>query len=165
MKRQLWIVVFTVAMLSGCATFKSNPTDADQAAVNQAVQNASDGIVTGLGIADEAGKFLNTLPLPVATKNAYDCAIVKVTGTSAPRPELLTVCGPDTPQGPGPLNAALETLKRVTSKASLNTTLTEVKARIEPLVVKLEQSTEPALRAFGLSLRVAFAFVLNGGLR
>lgn len=164
MKRQLWYLIFTLALLSGCATIRTNPTDADQAQVNAAVQNATASIVTGLGIADEAGKFLNTLPISASAKNSYDCAIVRVTGTSTPRPQLLTVCGPSTPQGPGPLHAALETLKRVTSKASLNATLTEVKGRIEPLIVQLEGSDQPALRAFGLSLRIAFALVLNGGL-
>ena len=164
MRSKFWAITLLALVLfaPACATVKTNPTPDDQAAVRAKAQDASAGIRTGLGIADQTGAFLATLPLSTAVKDDYDCAIVKVTGTRTPRPALLKVCGPSTPQGPGPLDAILEKLKAVTTNPSLTATLTETRAIVEPLVKKLEASDQPALRAFGVSLRVAFVLVLGG---
>lgn len=159
------LLSLTLVAPLGCATVQRNPSDTAIGEVRAIAQDVSAGVRTGLGIANQTGAFIAELPVSTAVKNDYDCAVVRVTGTTVPRPNLLTVCGPNTPQGPGPLNAALDKLKAVTSRPNLVATVNEIKLVIEPLIVKLETSEAPALRAFAASLRIAFVLVLSGGVQ
>ena len=161
------VLMLTLTLVAplGCATVGLNPSAEDVAAVREIAQNASAGIRIGQGIATQAGDTLNALPIPAAAKNDYDCAIVRVNGTNGPRQSLLTACGPDTPQGDGPLVDTLRKLKTVGSRASLVETLTVAKGYVEPLIQKLEKSESQTLRAYGASLRFAFALVLSGGIQ
>lgn len=146
----------------GCAmkgAVKPVPTTTEVQRVRQLAVRVSDHTKDGLAIAQSVGGFINELPIDVKAKDDYSCAVIRVTGTSAPRPQLLQTCGPATPQGPGPLHKALESLKNVSTEPGLKATVDEILRNVRPLITKLEASQQSALRAFGLSLRTVFALL------
>ncbi len=154
-------LALALALATSCATVQSKPTTDSAAMTRQEAGKVYVAVEAGSKIINGAGKFVDSLPTN-AGKNDLDCGIVKVMGTSKPRPELLKICGPDTPQGPGPMIKALEELKTVTSMPSLKATTARVIEVVEPLLKKLEASTDAAMKALGMSLRatldVVFAF-------
>lgn len=143
-------------IFTGCAAkaaVSSTPTASDQQAVRNAAARAADGIKTGLEIARAAGRFIDTLSIPAADKNAFDSAIVAVTGTTA---------------RPGPLVAALDAMASATSEASLKASVNTSLTVIDPLVAKLEASSNLGIAGFGASMRAATLFARNyvsGGVR
>lgn len=164
--RQLFGVVALVA-LSACGArgaIETNPT-ADQAqAVRQFAVRVTDATSAGLTIANQTGVILATLPVDAKTKDTFDCAILKVTGTSQPASETVTkVCGPVSLVANAPLAQALVTLKTVTVCPNLRTTVTAILTAVNPLIVMLESSTQAALKMAGLSLRATFALLSSGG--
>ena len=146
----------TAPIISGCAARSAivvTPTAADQQSVRNAAARVTDGIKTSLEIARAAGRFINTLPLSTADKNAFDGAIVAVTGTTA---------------NPGPLVPALDAMASAASEASLKATVTTALTVIDPLVAKLETNPNLGIAGFGASMRAATLFARNyvtGGVR
>jgi len=133
----------------GCAAraaIETSPGVSEQQQVRDAAARAADGLRTGLAITRAAGRFIDTLPLSDAEKNAFDSAIVAATGTTA---------------APGPLVAALDALANVTSEASLRATVTTVFTLVDPLIVQLETHTNVGVAGFGISLRAATTFARN----
>jgi len=160
------LLLFVAAACAMKSTVKPVPTVSEVQRVRELAVRASDRTKDGLVIAQSVGGFVDELPIDVKAKDEYSCAVIRVTGTSAPRPQLLQTCGPTTPQGPGPLHKALETLKNVSTEPGLKATVDEILKHVRPLIQKLESSQQSALRAFGLSLRTVFALLegmLQGG--
>lgn len=160
-KPVLAFMLLTLGLSVGCATVQTNPTAESQAKVREQAGNIYVAAEAGLKIVDTAGTFLNSLPVSNDVKNDIDCSIVRVTGTTEPRPALLKICGPSTPQGPGPLDEALVELKTVTTTASLKTTVGKITAAVNPLLTKLEASDQMVLKALGASLRATLSVVFS----
>jgi len=148
--RKLPILVAAMVVLYGCATLQTVPEPVAVAQTRGAALRLAEGVQTAVAIVDEVGRFVDTLPISDADKNAYDEAILAATGTSA---------------APGPLYQALDTLRDLTLEPSLHQTAGQVIAAVEPLLVKLEASDHAALAGFGVVLRAAlqYAYSLTGG--
>ena len=161
MKFRALVLILALGLASpvamGCAASgaitSSTPSVEQQDAIRLQAARVADGVRTSVEITRAAGKFIDSLSIPAADKTSFDQAIVKVMGTTA---------------NPGPLPAALEALASVTSEASLKATVTTVIQVIDPLVVKLETSTNLGIAGFDASLRAATLFARNyvtGGVR
>lgn len=152
--------IATLAVLAGifltaCAATMVNPTvNQTQLARAQAVRVA-DGVTAGLGIVTQVGQTLDTLSLPVATRTAFDCAVLNVTGTSVPASAAVTAaCGPVPLAAQSKLTQALTLLKTVSTCPSLQTTAGSVLQVFEPLIVKLTQSGNATLAMAGTALQL-----------
>ena len=162
--RQIVALVFVLALASGCAGVTPSPTTEQTNSARNLARQGFVAINTGLAITQETGKLASSLPLPVATKDAIDCATAKVTGTTTPATAaVVKVCGAIPLVADAPLTKGVLALQSVTSCPSLATTLAEILRAVDPLVVKLEQAGNPSLLFASVSLRAAFAFMSGMG--
>lgn len=162
MKHIRFVPIALALLLSGCASVQTNPTNTQLQSARQLAREALVATRTGLGITQEVGRLASTLPLTSAQKDAVDCAIARVTGTSTPATEaVVKVCGPIPLAAAAPLAIAVKALASVTSCASLSTTLGEVLKAVEPLIARLEAAGNASLTFAAISIRSAFAF-MNG---
>lgn len=145
---------------------KPNPTQSEIDRVHADAKRIGDAVTMIETILNQAGGFIDATPLSVAEKNDFSCLVVKANGTSAPQPRLLQICGPSTPQGPGPVPAALDHIKTVTTEVGLQTTVREVTSLIQPLLTKMQMSPNATIKALGVGLGAAMGILtafLNGG--
>lgn len=172
--RLLWALAVLLTVLAiglavtGCAavggTVATTPTAAQTQAVRLAAVRAADVVTTSLGILDETGKLLGQLPLSVAVKDRYDCAILAAVGISQPAsPVVVRTCGAVPLMTAAPLPVALGALKDVSTCPGLRASLSAVYAYVTPLIQMLETSDQSGLRMAGASLRVAIGLLSSGG--
>lgn len=153
---------------AGCATGRglvaTAPTPEQTQAVRRDAIRATVSVTAALGILDETGRLVDQLPLSVAAKDRYDCAILAVTGS--PTPVSVTVqrvCGAVPLQDVAPLTLALESLREVSTCPSLRATLSSVYGWTAPLITQLSGAEHPALQMAGASLRIALSLLTAGG--
>lgn len=163
-----FLLIAALVTLAGCgpatAQIQIAPTPAQAQQVRLAAVRAADVVTTTMGILDETGKLLNDLPIPVATKDRFDCAILSVVGTAqAATPAVTRTCGAVPLSVNAPLPIALQTLKAATTCPSLRATLASVYPWVTPLITQLEAAENPALRMAGASLRVTLSLLTSGG--
>lgn len=164
----LLLVGFAWVTLQGASCrglVQPTPTEAEIQRVHRDAKRIGDAVTMVSSILNQAGVFVDALPIPAAAKNDLDCGIVKAVGTSQPRPQLLTICGPSTPQGPGPVVIALEKIKSLTTEVGLQTTVREITSVVQPLLAQMQTSTNSTVKALGVGLGAALAILtafLNG---
>jgi hypothetical protein len=162
------LILALALLVSGCAggqaLITTDPTPEQVQAVRQTAIRTTVAVETALGILDETGRLLDSLPIPDSAKDRYDCAILAVTGTAQPASLTVTrVCGAVPLSTVAPLPMALESLRGVTACPSLRTTLSSLYGWTAPLITQLEAAENAALRMAGASLRVTLAILSSGG--
>lgn len=168
-RRTIPLLALVVALLGspGCGArgaVATNPTADQTQQVRVLAVRIADATTAGLTILHETGELLDTLPLAASTKDAYDCAIVKVTGTTTPASATVTaICGAVPLVADAPLPKALTALKGVATCPGLSTTVASLTGVVSPLIQQLETSPSAALKMAGLSLRATFAVLSLGG--
>jgi hypothetical protein len=157
-------------LVSGCAGGRAivatDPTPEQVQAVRQTAIRTTVAVETALGILDETGRLLDSLPIPDSAKDRYDCAILAVTGTAQPAsPTVTRVCGAVPLSAVAPLPMALESLRDVSTCPSLRTTLSSLYGWTAPLIAQLQAADNAAIQMAGASLRVALAVLSSGGIQ
>lgn len=151
--------------LSGCAAGRAlvspQPDPTGVQSVRVLAMRAVEAASVSTAIADQTGNLLNTLPLSTAAKNTYDCALLRVYGTSLPAPaSVVQACGGPIPIATeAPFGNALQALGAVTTCPGLRASAEQLLTIIEPLIARLEQSGNNVLQFAAANLRAAFAIV------
>lgn len=169
----LWSVAVVLAVLgvalmfSGCAmrgAVAVTPTAAEQDVARHAGLKAVAYVEAVGAVAGEVGAQLAVLPVPVAVKTGYDCTLLRIAGTATvPSAAVTTACGPVPLRAVAPLTVGMETLRSVSTCASLRATVSGLQAWIAQLVTMLEQAESPALKMAGASMRVTLGLLVTGG--
>lgn len=170
---RLWTVAAILSviavglMVSGCAlrgAVAVSPTPQEQELARQAGLKAAAYVEAVGAVAGEVGVQLSALPVPAQVKTGYDCTILRIAGTaSPPSAAVTTACGPVPLRAVAPLTVGMETLRSVTTCASLRATVSGLQAWIAQLVTMLEQAESPALKMAGASIRVTLGLLVTGG--
>jgi hypothetical protein len=155
--------VLSTAGVSCKGTVVTDPTTDQVQAVRVKAVQAAAATEQGLKIIEEVDDLVNSLPVPTATKDTIGCSVIKVTGTSqAPSETVTKTCQPivgDLPQGPGPLHKALGELKAVTAEPALRNTARAIMDAVRPLLEKLDQSDNQALKFAAMSIRTSLGYL------
>ena len=163
------LVIFALVFAQGSACrglVKPDPTQTEIEQVHASAKRIGDSVVMIESILTQASAFIDATPLTVDQKNKFDCLVVKANGTSKPRPELIPICGPSTPQGPGPVPMLLQKTKDMTTEVGLQNTVREILSVVQPLLVEMQTSTNSTIKALGVGLGAAVGILtafLSGG--
>lgn len=161
------LLILTVACSTGGGLIKSDPSVSEVQQVRALAIRIADATTAGLVIVGETGTLIDALPIAPASKDAYDCGVLKVIGTNqAPSATVTKVCGAVPTKEIAPLAVALKQLGAVTSCPSLRTTAVGILSVIDPLIDLLAKSPERALVFAAVALRTTFAVtrtLLSGG--
>lgn len=155
----LGISLVTLQGASCRGLVKPDPTQTEIDLVHRDAKRIGDAVTMIETILAQAGAFIDATPLTAAQKTTFDCLVVKANGTTVPRPQLLTICGPSTPQGPGPVPLALDRIKSLTTVVGLQTTVREITSVIQPLLTQMQSSANPTVKALGVGLGAAMAIL------
>lgn len=154
-------LVFTAAC-GARAAVEIQPTAEGVNSARDLAVRAADATRVSATIVNEFGDLLDDLPLPEATKNGYDCAILKIAGTRTPAtPTVQSTCGSVPLSAEAPIAKTLDTLRSVSECASLSATVKTLVELLNPLLASLESSTNAAVRMAGVSLRASAAFLIS----
>lgn len=169
--RRVIPVVIALVVSAGClgrAPIATNPTTTEQAFAQRKGAEIADAVTSVLEIADATGAVIDASPLDAATKDQYDCGVIKVAGLDNPSPTVLKVCGPENvrPRKDTVLAQARDKLKAVTACPSLGATALMAISVIDPWMSQLMTSQVPSLVLAGTAVKTAFAatrLFLDGG--
>lgn len=168
MRRTLGLVLI-LALSSGCvkvppALIAGQPTSAEVQDVRRIAAKVADGATLTLEVANHTGLLLDALPLDAATKDKYDCAILRVTGIDAPSALVTTLCGRLPTLTTSPMTFARTRLQSLTTCPSLRATTALVLGSVQPFVEQLRAQPSLAFLASALTASIDFAkAVLEGG--
>ena len=159
-----------LALTCGCAKvppalIAGQPTRPQVQQVQRIAGQVADGATLTLEVAQHAGMLLDALPLDAATKDTYDCAILRVTGINAPSPTVTKVCGKLPTLTTSPMTFARARLQSLTTCPSLRATTALVLGSMQPFVEQLRAQPSLAFLALSLTATIDFAkAVLEGGI-
>lgn len=152
-------LTLAVVVLSGCATFgpAASPST-ENFRIRQMGKDILHATAAVLTITNNTSALINSLPLDVAVKDTYDCAVLKVIGAS-PSPIVTKVCGPIPTLEDAPLALAMTRLKAAASCATVRAIASEVIGAVAPLIAKLAASGQPSLGYAATSIQMSLTFI------
>lgn len=153
-------------LLPGCSlkgAVAPVPTTDQVQAVRLAAVGGSTALRTGLQVAGRVGQALPSLGVPVAFRDEYNCAMLKVTGVDNPTPLETKLCGQLPAVAASPAEKALELLRTAGTCPSLRSSLLAAERDvIAPLLAVMEKSTNDGIRIGAVSLRVSLSMLAGG---
>jgi hypothetical protein len=146
-----------VALSVSCALTTATPTQPQKTSVRAQTADLVDVFTVAIGIVDEAGYLVTTLPpevMSVAEKDDFDCEIKRALGDDAPTATVVRICGPVPTLADSKVRKAVTDLQTLTTAPALATTITVALEVFAPLWERMARSKSPRLAALGVILQL-----------
>lgn len=167
----LLLIAFIVALAfsTGCAgrtppaLVSTSPTADEVQQVRRLAARVASGATLALEVADHTGVLVDALPIDAATKDRYDCAVLRITGIDTPSAAVTQACGDLPTSARAPMTVARTKLQALTTCPSLQSTTALVLGALQPFVDELRKQPSLAFLAQALTTSITFAqAVLEG---
>jgi hypothetical protein len=158
MRRKAWLTFVVLASINCAGLTSFLPSPGTDAQVRQTAARVADGLAVAAVSLDAVGTTVDTLPIPVAAKDALDCGILRVVGHDAPSVTVLKVCGAIPSGRESPIGQALTALRTVSAQPGLCGIVRAVMDALLPLLSRLEgagASMAVVRVSIGFTLRMA----------
>jgi hypothetical protein len=152
------LLVALVASVNCAALTSFRPGAGATSQVRETAARVADGLAVAAVALDAVGSTVDTLPIPVAAKDALDCGILRVVGHDAPSVTVLKVCGAIPSGLESPIGQALVALRTVSAQPGLCGIVRAVMDAMLPLLSRLEgagASMAVVRVSIGFTLRMA----------